>query len=149
MLLTAFLPVDGLVLLDAEACTGAVENDSWIINLLIPGIYENHFKSMIFKLIIETSSLGIRCEIRFGWMFQIHTNKSTLVQVITWCRQATSHYLNQCWRRSMSSYSVTRPQRISTLQRSRHVWRVRALGTRVDTSRSLIWQITLKTNIWY
>ena len=24
-------------------------------------------------------------------------DKSTLVQVIAWCRQATSHYLNQCW----------------------------------------------------
>ena len=24
-------------------------------------------------------------------------DKSTLVQVMAWCRQATSHYLNQCW----------------------------------------------------
>ena len=29
-------------------------------------------------------------------------NKSILVQVIAWCRQATSHYLSQCWPRSMS-----------------------------------------------
>ena len=27
-----------------------------------------------------------------------------------WCRQATSHYLNQCWPRSPTPYDVTRPQ---------------------------------------
>ena len=27
---------------------------------------------------------------------------------MTWCRQATSHYLSQCWPRSMSPYGVTR-----------------------------------------
>ena len=37
-------------------------------------------------------------------------DKSTLVQVIAWCRQATSHYLNQCWPRSPTLYGVTRPQ---------------------------------------
>ena len=36
--------------------------------------------------------------------------KSTLVQVMAWCRQATSHYLSQCWPRFMSPYNVTRPQ---------------------------------------
>ena len=34
-------------------------------------------------------------------------NKSTLVQVTAWCRQATSRYLNQCWLKSMSSYDAT------------------------------------------
>ena len=36
--------------------------------------------------------------------------KSTLVQVMAWWRQATSHYLNQCWLRFVSSYGDTRPQ---------------------------------------
>ena len=36
--------------------------------------------------------------------------KSTLAQVITWCRQATSHYLSHCWPRSISPHDVTRPQ---------------------------------------
>ena len=30
-----------------------------------------------------------------------------LVQVMAWCHQATSHYLNQCWWRSMSPYNIT------------------------------------------
>ena len=36
-------------------------------------------------------------------------DKSTLVQVMAWCRQATSHYLSQCWSRFLSPYGVTRP----------------------------------------
>ena len=37
-------------------------------------------------------------------------DKSTLVQVMAWCRQTTSHYLSQCWPSSMSPYGVIRPQ---------------------------------------
>ena len=37
-------------------------------------------------------------------------DKSTLVQVMAWCRQATSHYLSQCWPISRSPNCVTRPQ---------------------------------------
>ena len=37
-------------------------------------------------------------------------DQSTLVQVMACCRQATSHYLSQCWPRSLSTYGVTRPQ---------------------------------------
>ena len=35
---------------------------------------------------------------------QILTEKSTLVRVMAWCHQAASHYLNQCWPRTMSLY---------------------------------------------
>ena len=40
---------------------------------------------------------------------------STLVQVMAWCRQATSHYLSQCRTRSMSQNGVTRPQWVLTM----------------------------------
>ena len=40
----------------------------------------------------------------------ISDDKSTLVQLMAWCHQAPSHYLNQCWPRPMSPYGVTRPQ---------------------------------------
>ena len=36
-------------------------------------------------------------------------DKSTLVQVMAWCRQATSHYLSQWWLSSLSPYGITRP----------------------------------------
>ena len=37
-------------------------------------------------------------------------DQSTLVQVMAWCRQATSHFPSQCWPRSLSPYGVTKPQ---------------------------------------
>ena len=53
---------------------------------------------------------GISYEIALGWMPQDLTDdKSTLVQVMAWYRHATSHYLSQCWTRSLSPYGITRP----------------------------------------
>ena len=60
---------------------------------------------------------GISCEIALIWMsLDLNDEKSTLVQVMAWCRQATSHYLSQCWPRSLSSYGVTRPQWVKQLE---------------------------------
>ena len=42
-------------------------------------------------------------------------DKSTLVQAMAWCRQATSHYLNQCWPKSMPPNGVTRPQWVKVI----------------------------------
>ena len=45
------------------------------------------------------------------WMpLYLTDDKSTLVQLMAWCRQATSHYLSQCWPRPMSPCGVTRHQ---------------------------------------
>ena len=52
-------------------------------------------------------------------------DKSTLVKVMAWCRQATSHYLSQCWPRSLSLYGVTRPQCVNWAMSRRanaHQW---------------------------
>ena len=65
---------------------------------------------MLFKLKSRAEFLSISCEIALRWMPQDFTDdKSTLVQVMAWCRQATSHYLSQCWHRSLLPYGVTRP----------------------------------------
>ena len=48
-----------------------------------------------------------QCQIPFRWLsLDVTDNKSTLVQVMAWCHQASSHYLNQCW----PGYGVTWPQ---------------------------------------
>ena len=53
----------------------------------------------------------ISYEIALRWMpLNLTDDKSTLIQVMAWCRQATSHYLIQFWPSSMSPYGVTRPQ---------------------------------------
>ena len=31
-------------------------------------------------------------------------------QVMAWCHQAMSHYLNQCWPNSVAPYGITKPQ---------------------------------------
>ena len=52
------------------------------------------------------------------WMSMDFTDdQSTLVQVMAWCRQATSHYLSQCWTRSLMPSGVTRPQWFNRKQR--------------------------------
>ena len=81
------------------------------VNSVDPGWSDNNFGSKIFKLIPQNSNLGACCEIVPRWLQQNLSNvKSTLVQVMAWCRQATSHYLNQCWPRFLTSYGITRPQ---------------------------------------
>ena len=51
-------------------------------------------------------------------------DQSTLVQVMAWCRQATSHYLSQCWPGSVSPYDITRPQWVfhAVYYQNRSVW---------------------------
>ena len=44
------------------------------------------------------------------WYWLCGTDKSTLVQLMAWCSQAMSHYLNQCWPWSLRSYGITRPK---------------------------------------
>ena len=69
---------------------------------------ERHFCH--FELILVIGGCGISCEIAFRWMSVFPTDdESTLVQVMTWCRQATSPYLIQCWPKSTPS-GVIRPQ---------------------------------------
>ena len=46
-------------------------------------------------------------------------DKSTLFQVMAWCRQATSHYLSQCWPRYMLPYGITRPQCVNDSEKWR------------------------------
>ena len=81
------------------------------INSLAPGGYDYSLKLENFKLISTMNILCIFSEIAIRWMPQHLTDHySTLVQGMAWCRQATSHYLSQCWPRSLSPYDVTRPQ---------------------------------------
>ena len=81
------------------------------VNSLAPGKLERIFRHVIFKQILAIDSWGISCEIALIWMSLDFTDdQSILVQVIAWCRQATSHYLSQCWPRSLSPYGDTRPQ---------------------------------------
>ena len=78
-------------------------------------------KYVIFKRILVIDGWGISCEIALIWMsLDLSDDQSTLVQVIAWCRQATSHYLSQWWPRSLSPYGVTRPQWVKVKNMNEH-----------------------------
>ena len=38
------------------------------------------------------------------------SDRSASVLLMTWCRQETNHYRNQCWQRLMMPYGITRPR---------------------------------------
>ena len=72
----------------------------WIFNSLTPGdlneiLYEQSSSDWWLKLPSDMDFTG---------------DKLTLVMVMAWCRRTTSHYLSQCWPRSMLAYGITWPQ---------------------------------------
>ena len=89
--------------------------EHWLVG---PGRFEWNFREMIFKLILQIDGWGIHCEITLRRMsLDLTDDKSTLVQVMTWRHQATSHYLSQCWSRSLLPYGGSRPQWVKICQR--------------------------------
>ena len=80
-------------------------------NSLAPGRFKFKFRWIIFKLISVNGGWGISYEIALRWMpLGLTDDKSTLIQVMAWCCQATGHYLSQFWLRYLSPNGVTRPQ---------------------------------------
>ena len=80
-------------------------------NSLAPGRSEYNSEYVIFNLVLLISIFRYSHDNALRWMTQYLTDdKSTLVQVMACCRQATSHYLSLCWPRSLSPHGVTRPQ---------------------------------------
>ena len=69
----------------------SVKDRRYLINSLAPGRCGCNFKSVMCKTIIKNNSLGTYCEICLCWIPQNLTiGKSTSVQIMAWCRQATS-----------------------------------------------------------
>ena len=75
-----------------------VNGHGWCLNIvnevthLSPVKCGDDFKSILFKLLIPNSSLGSHCKSVLRSMSQkLISEKSTLVQVMAWCCQPTSH----------------------------------------------------------
>ena len=112
------------------------------INPLAPGKFDWNFRYVIFKRISVIDGCGKSCEIDLWWMpLDLTDEQSTLVQVMAWCCQATSHYLSQCWPRFLSPYDVTRPQwvnpqvkddRCSRYPLERGTYLIRGMGPHVS-----------------
>ena len=89
------------------------------VNSLPHGKCGCDFKCVIFKPLLVSDIVSISSEIAIRWMphewHDLTDDNSTLVQVMAWCHQATSHYLSQCWPRSLLPYGITRPQWVNLL----------------------------------
>ena len=76
-----------------------------------PGIFEWHFREVIFKLLSMIHGLSISFQIGLRRMLlDLTDDMSTPVQEMAWCHQAPNYYPSQCWPRSLSPYGSTRPQ---------------------------------------
>ena len=86
-------------------------------NSLAPGRFERKFRWIIFMVILVIDGWDVHCEIALWWLFFYTSyDKLTLVQVMAWCHQAPSHYLSQCWPRSVWSYGISSLQWVSLLR---------------------------------
>ena len=67
--------------------------------------------------------MSIYCEIYHRKMpLELTDDYSTSIQVMTWCRQATSHYLSQCWSSFMSPYNITSPRWVNSCPSFPYRW---------------------------
>ena len=92
-------------------------------------VFSRHFNSLplgdaalILEMWFSNSSYKLISRVSPGRLLpcECYTfdDKSTMMQRVDWCCQATSHYLGQCWPRFMSLYWVTRPQFVNSSQPS-------------------------------
>ena len=80
-----------------------------MVNSSSPEIYGSDFKCAIMQLIVMTDILSIASGITLRWIPQdFSNNKSVLVEVMAWCREATSHYLTQYWSSPILPYGITK-----------------------------------------
>ena len=81
------------------------------IDSLSPRICGCHFKCVNFKHNLGVDILSVQVKSIMEWGTEdLADGKSTLVQVMAWCHQATSHYLNQCRATALMPYGITKTQ---------------------------------------
>ena len=86
----------------------------WISISMVPGISGYDFGNAIFNFALLIGIFESPYNYALRWMPpDLTDDKPTLVLVMAWCHQATSHYQSQCWPRSISPYGVNRPQRVN------------------------------------
>ena len=88
----------------------------YVINSLVTLRCGSNLKSTISDHMLKINFMGNSCDISLGWMpHNTLDDKSVLAQVVAWCCQATSHYMNQCWPRYISKCGITRLQWVNVL----------------------------------
>ena len=76
----------------------------YIFNLSLRGCGLD-IECVIYKCLVVITSIHISSAITFKWTVQnLSRDKSALLLVMTWCRQATKHYLRKCYARSLTPF---------------------------------------------
>ena len=84
--------------------TMANASTHWGVNEMAD-ILQKTFSNAFLEWRLSSIQISLNCALK-GPI----DSKKELIQVLDWCHKAPSHYLNQCWLRSMMHYPVTRPQ---------------------------------------
>ena len=72
------------------------------VKSLVAGRSGWDLKNANFSLVLLIDTFRSSHDNALRWKpWDFTDDKSTLVQVMAWCRQATSHFLRQCWPRSL------------------------------------------------
>ena len=69
------------------------------------------FKHICFNKILSYF-ISNHADLKF---LRVQVTTSALIEAIIWCCQATSHYLNQCWPKSITPYGMTWPLWVNSL----------------------------------
>ena len=109
---------------------------TWCLTPWPLGVFKYNFRQVIFKLTLVNGGWGISYEIALRWMpLDLTDDNSTLVQAMAWCRQAASHYMSQCWSRSMSPNGITMPRDAGSFL----VHGIVGFVSNICESNSLVW----------
>ena len=95
-------------------------------------IFQVYFSNSFYVLI----SWAQPVKLVFGECHPID-DMSTSVEVMVWCHQATSHYLNQSWPTLVLPYGITRPQWVTSVSAARKRLKTNSLTHLVARSDSL------------
>ena len=80
-----------------------------------------NFTNAFFKVILQIDISNTSRKSGLEWVPRKPNNRSTLVQVMVWFRQAPSHYLSLQWCKNLSPYGVTRPQWVKNIAIELHL----------------------------
>ena len=107
-------------------------------------------KCVFLKWFVLITAVSISIDAALRWMaWDDRTNdKSTFVRIMVWCRQAVSHYLNQCRLRFITSLGPITHQ--GPIKKSLYVWPcTKALQPTFIYSRWKCWRVNVASQSHY
>ena len=98
--------------------------------------------SFLFKLTLPWND----CRMVSLMVSLLVLGKSILIQVMAWCRQATSHYLKKCWSRSSAPYVVTGPPWFNIIILRKHDCDSKPIVTGAGWKKNNLYEIIIVPN---